>query len=339
MAKKKRRQRQPEHIHPAVLPRSYQPVARTAAEVASPETATAESAAAEPARQPDTRELVGKPIRLSSAPRLFVMSLRLVRANLKTFAKILAVYMVLQLILVRGLNSGVSVNDISDSVNEKFGDSSSLTKAVATFTAYVSSSDTGISQTSSMQPILFVISSLATIWTLRKVLAGKAVSVKQAFYRGPAPIVPFILLLLLMLIQLLPFLIGGTILTKAVLTGVAIGGIEKGILLVIFLLTASWSLYLITASLFGLFIVSLPEESPLHAYRAAKDLVAGRRLQLVRKILFLPIILLISLAVILIPLILVAKILVEPIYDLFNIAAIIIAYIYFFTLYKELLGE
>ena len=63
------------------------------------------------------------------------------------------------------------------------------------------------------------------------------------------------------------------------------------------------SLYMICSSLFALYIVTLPNVTPMKALRSARQLVLHRRFLVLRKILFMPLALLVLGAIIMIPLI------------------------------------
>ncbi len=70
-----------------------------------------------------------------------------------------------------------------------------------------------------------------------------------------------------------------------------------------FFLLALASLYMICSSIFALYIVTLPDMTPMKALRSARELVRYRRFTILRKLLFLPLGLLILAALVMIPLI------------------------------------
>jgi hypothetical protein len=81
----------------------------------------------------------------------------------------------------------------------------------------------------------------------------------------------------------------------------------------------------------------LPNMHPRSALRSAKNLVAFRRWQIVRRLLFLPFFVIIFMGVNLVPLILYAKFLVVPIFFVLSMLAILYCHTYLYSLYKGLL--
>src|SRR6185369_11168426 len=106
--------------------------------------------------------------------------------------------------------------------------------------------------------------------------------------------------------QLVPFAVGGAAYSTVLTAGIAVSAFEKTLWFMLFVLLGLWSFRMVTASIFALYIVTLPDMTPLRAYRSARQLVHGRRLLLWRKLLFLAVALLLLAAIIEIPLILFA---------------------------------
>ena len=200
-------------------------------------------------------------------------------------------------------------------------------------TAGGASSQTG----TAYQTMIVVIVSLAIIWTLRQVLAGKPVTVRDAFYKGMYPLIPFILVLLVIGIQLIPLALGGVIYGMAFNGGAAIGALEKSMWGTMVFLLMLLSVYMICASLFALYIVTLPNTRPMMALRSARELVRYRRWTVLRKLLFLPVALLLVGVVIMIPLIMYVAVVAQLVFLVLSMFALILIHAYVYTLYKELL--
>ena len=184
-----------------------------------------------------------------------------------------------------------------------------------------------------------MITSLAVIWALRQVLAGVRVRVRDAYYLGMYPLIPFILVLLVIAVQLLPLVIGGTIYGIVISNGIAVYTVEKLAFALLFILLALLSLYMLSSSLFALYIVTLPDMTPMKALRSARELVRHRRWTVLRKILCLPIILLIVAAVIMVPIIIVLTPLAQWVFFVLTMFAVAAVHTYMYTLYRELLHE
>jgi hypothetical protein len=104
-------------------------------------------------------------------------------------------------------------------------------------------------------------------------------------------------------------------------------------------LTIIWSLWLVTPSVLALFIVSLPDMAPKKALRSARKLVKFRRFTVLRKLLFLPVLLFVILSVLMLPVIFIVPVLAQWVFFVLSMLVLptVIAYVY--TLYRELLNE
>jgi hypothetical protein len=208
------------------------------------------------------------------------------------------------------------------------------------FVVLVGSAGNGSSQTAgAYQLFLALITSLAVIWSLRQLLANHPLRLRDAYYRGMYPLIPFILVLLIVSLQLLPLLIGSSLYSLVITNGIAVNALEKGLWLVFFLALALWTLYMISASLFALYIVTLPEMTPLKALRSARELVHGRRWTVLRKILYLPLLLLVVAAIIMVPIIIWLTALAQWVFFLLTMFSLIAIHTYMYNLYRELLNE
>ena len=94
---------------------------------------------------------------------------------------------------------------------------------------------------------------------------------------------------------------------------------------------------MICSSLFALYIVTLPNVTPMKALRSARQLVLHRRFLVLRKILFMPLALLVLGAIIMIPLIIFLTFAAEWIFFLLSMFVLTVVHAYMYTLYRELL--
>lgn len=145
---------------------------------------------------------------------------------------------------------------------------------------------------------------LVTVWLLRGLLAGKKPRLRDGLYSAGAPIIPTFLVLLAALVQLFPLAVAATILSSAVSTGFITGGVEAMTLSLGGLLLITLSLYWITSTLIALVVVTLPGMYPTQAIRVAGDLVVGRRLRILFRLLWMVFITALVWLVIMVPVIL-----------------------------------
>jgi hypothetical protein len=187
------------------------------------------------------------------------------------------------------------------------------------------------------QVIIGLVVSLAVIWVLRQVYANHTVRIRDGFYQGMHPFVPFVLVLTIIGLQLVPLAIGTMLYSTITNSGIAVTTAEQLLWLAFFGVLALISLYLISSSLFALYIVSLPNMTPMAAVRSARQLVSHRRWIVMRKIICLPIALLIIAAFILIPLILFATAVAPWVFFILSTLLLVIVHSYMYALYRSLL--
>jgi hypothetical protein len=281
------------------------------------------------------------PVKLPNSWRLLRMTAQTLWRHRWLFVGITLIYGLLNLVLVQGLANNTELTSLKTSLQQAFGGKgSAITSSLGVFVVLVSSAGNSSSNTAgAYQIFLLLIVSLAVIWSLRQVLAGIKVRIRDAYYNGMYPLVPFILVVLVIGLQLIPLILGASIYSTVVNNGIAVYGVEKALWLVLFVSLVLISLWLLSSSLFALYIVTLPSMTPLKALRSARKLVRHRRWTVLRKILVLPIILLVIAAGIMLPIILLVTVLAQWIFFLLTMLAVAAVHAYMYTLYRELLNE
>lgn len=252
----------------------------------------------------------------------------------------MTVYLLLTIVLVKGL--GISSNNVPElkaTLQDAFqGSGGQLTTGFTLFGLLLGTSGSVSSDVAgAYQSILLIIVSLVLIWALRQTMANATVGVKESFYKGLYPLIPFLLVLLVIGLQFIPLLIGNFLYSTVFGYGLAVTSPEKVVWLIIFALLALLTLYMVSSSIFAAYIVTLPDVTPIQALRSARELVRHRRWSIARKILFLPLILVIGAAVIMIPVIMFITPLSEWVFFLLSMAALAIIHSYMYHLYRELL--
>jgi hypothetical protein len=279
----------------------------------------------------------GKPI--ASWWVLFKKSIALFKANKKQLLIFVSIYGILNLLFVRGFGSILSGDGLEDSISAILGEETSVVaNGFADFGLLISGSASGSGEMSQVyQTILVIISLLAIIWLYRQQQAGNSVTMKMAFYRGMYPLVPFLLVLLVIGLQLIPALIGNFLFNAVIQGGLAVGSLEYVLWFLFFGSTLLLTLYMLSSSIIALFIVTLPEMTPMLALRQARELVRFRRFSVIRKSIAVLLIFLVLLIVIVLPVIFVAPVVAEWLFFLLTILAVPFVIGYMFCLYRELL--
>lgn len=135
--------------------------------------------------------------------------------------------------------------------------------------------------------ILALLVWLTTVWLLRAILAGRRPRLRDGIYNAGAPLVSTFLVSLLLTIQLLPVALAAIAYSAAEASGLLAGGVEAMIFWAVAALLTMLSLYWITSTIFALIVVTLPGMYPMKAIRTAGDLVIGRRLRILYRLLWL----------------------------------------------------
>jgi hypothetical protein len=278
---------------------------------------------------------------LPSAWHITILAARIIWNYRNLLIGIVLFYGLANLLLVQGLASNTDVATLKSELSKTLhGNFSDVSSSLTIFIVLIGSSGSGSSATAgAYQVILILIVSLALIWSLRQVLSGTVVSIRDAYYKGVTPLVPVVLVLLVMGLQLIPLAIGASLYSTVIRNGIAVATGEKLILAGIFAVLSVISLYWVTSSVFALYIVTLPGMTPMKALRSARELVRYRRLLVVRKILFLPLILLVMAACIMVPIIGLLTPLSQWVFFVVTMLALAAIHTYMYSLYRELLHE
>lgn len=281
------------------------------------------------------------PVKLPSVYALTKTAAQTVWLHRRLFAGLILIYGLLNLILVQGIAGNSDVSSLKNSLDQAFnGHFGSIASGLSIFTVLVGSAGNASNQTAgAYQVFIALVCSLAIIWALRQVLAGTKLRLRDPFYRGVYPLVPFVLVLLVVGLQLIPLAIGSSLYSLVINNGIAVYFIEKFIWALLYAALALLTLYMLSSSLFALYIVTLPDMTPLKALRSARELVRYRRWTVLRKVLCLPIILFVVAAVIMLPIILWLTPLAQWIFFILTMCSLLALHAYMYTLYRELLNE
>lgn len=152
--------------------------------------------------------------------------------------------------------------------------------------------------------LLGVLIWLTTVWLLRNFIAGNKVKLRDGLYNGGAPIISSLLVLIVFIVQLLPVALAVIAYSAASQTGLLEGGVVTMLFWIVAVLLGVVSLYWVTATFFALIIVTLPGMYPMHALRTAGDMLIGRRVRVLLRIIWMLVPIIVSWAIVMIPFIL-----------------------------------
>ncbi|MDR2524378.1 MAG: hypothetical protein LBC95_02440 [Candidatus Nomurabacteria bacterium] len=226
--------------------------------------------------------------------------------NKKIFTFFILLYSLLSLILVGTLNQGnyVALRDQLNNTGEDLG----ISKWVSLFTNAVSSG-TGEEVTIASQIVaglLILMGWLVVVWILRRRMAGDKIRLRDALYSAGSPIMATFMLLIIIVAQLLPLALA--LLAYASLSGVGVINLDISIenmaAWCALAAVAALTLYWLTTSFIALVIVTNPGVYPFQAISLAGDMVVGRRLKIMLRLLFMLLPMLVMWLVVLLPVIL-----------------------------------
>ena len=151
--------------------------------------------------------------------------------------------------------------------------------------------------------LIFLIVWLVTIYLVRHRLAGHRIRLRDGFYNALTPMISTLIVVLVILTELIPIMIAIVGYSTAVQTDFLSTPFYALVFYAcagaLFLLSA----YLVATSFLALFAVSVPGMYPMKALRSASDLVAGRRIKLLIRLIYLFLVLAFLVAVVMVPLI------------------------------------
>ncbi len=219
--------------------------------------------------------------------------IRTIRQNSRLFTSLVIIYTLLGAIFV-GLSSQESYSQLSQLLDETGGDIftqgwGSIGQAglllFAGLSGGLSLELTDVQQVYSV--LILLLTWLTAVWLLRGIVAGKRPKLRDGIYNAGSPIVATGVVLLVLVIQLLPATIAILLASTAASTGLYENGFMAMIITITAILFVVLSAYWSVATFFAMIIVTLPGMYPWQALRTAGDMVIGRRVRLLLRLLWM----------------------------------------------------
>lgn len=221
----------------------------------------------------------------AEAWRLIVDTTKLIFANRKIYFWLMVIYALVTFFLVGGI-SLTDYNEIKDTSKDYIDGLDAVTSAMAYFGAVLSG---GLSESPSelqqmLSGLVALIFWLTTIWATRMILAGNKIKLRDAFYNGTTPMISTVLVLLIVAIQLIPAALGLFGVTVIVTESWVLSTAEGALFIAGVALLCLLSLFWVVGSIVALVVVALPGMYPMQALVNAKMLVAGKRWDVVTRV-------------------------------------------------------
>lgn len=188
------------------------------------------------------------------------------------------------------------------------------------------------------QATVVTIFSLAFIWLVRKLhLRNSKATVKDSFYQGMRPLIPFLAVVLVMLLQLVPAGVGVLIFAASQSASTAVGSGELLGVTVLAILGIVLTIYLLAGSVFALYISTLPDVTPMVALRSSMKLLRIHRWIVLRKILAFFVVLIILGFVLVLPFIIWLPQYAEVAFFVMSCASFAVMHTFLYKLYRSML--
>ncbi len=236
----------------------------------------------------------------------------IMRRNKKAFLYLTLIYVAMYTLLI-GISSQSGYSELSDGIKHLGSNVSDgeLSKAGQTLVLFGAAATGSLNDPISESQQVFIgflglFTWLTIVWYLRHRLAGAKVKVRDAIYNSGAPFLSTTVLALVLLFQAIPAVIAVIAYATLLGSGIVAGGIESMMFAVAAVLLVVLSLYWMTSTLLAMIIVTIPGTYPMRALSLAGDVVIGRRVSLLVRMLWLIFVLLLVWVFILVPIILLA---------------------------------
>lgn len=248
----------------------------------------------------------------------------------RPLAGVTLTYAVLYFIFVMSFSINNNVQEIISSTAGKLPQAF----VVVTDTLFTSYNGSQSDATTLLQMLLFLTAALALLWTLRRLQNLQSVTIREAYYEGPARIVPVIIVSLLLMLTSIPALFGSSILGFVTQSS---SSLAEFIIAVIFALVMIFiSILLFVTYWPAFYIVTLPNIRPIKALRMAAEVTKKNRLSILRKFVLFGIFAMLFIVILALPIALVLPAIVPYVMYFVLFALFMVMQVYLFVLYRSL---
>ena len=235
--------------------------------------------------------------RVTETPGLLshaMLTFKVIFSHWRTFFSFMLLMLLLYTVIV-GLMSEEIYQDISTQIDESSaelaaGEIGNFAKAglILLSTFATGGLDTGMDESSMMFMItLFLIMWLVTIFLLRHFFAGEQPRLRDGLYNALGPLLTTFVIFAIIFVQATPLILVAITYSAAIATGFLSTPFYALLYFIFVALMVLLSSYLLSSSLMALVAVTVPGMYPIRAMLSASDLVAGRRIRIVLRLLYL----------------------------------------------------
>lgn len=230
--------------------------------------------------------------------------------NWRLFLPLILIIAILNIVLV-GLMSEETYVTFQNSLDEtakeiKAGELGTFARSGLLLISTITTGGLSQGMTESQQfsaVILFLITWLVTIYLIRHRLAGHKLKLRDGLYNALAPFISTLIVLAVIFVEAIPLMIVVITYSAAVATNFLATPFYAFIYFVFAALLILLSVYLISSSLIALIAVSAPGLYPLVAVSTARELLMGRRIKFIIRVIYLFFVLIVVWVFVMLPLI------------------------------------
>lgn len=239
-----------------------------------------------------------------------VDSFKILFKNWRLFLPLILIIAIMNILLV-GLMSEETYVTFQDSLDQtaqdiKAGELGTFARSGLLLISTITTGGLSQGMTESQQLsaiILFLITWLVTIYLVRQILAKNKVKLRDGLYNALAPFISTLIVAAVIFIEAIPAMIVIITYSAAVATDFLSTPFYALVYFIFAALMLLLSIYLISSSLIALIAVSAPGLYPLVAVNTAHDLLAGRRIKFILRVVYLFFVLVVVWVLIMLPLI------------------------------------
>lgn len=214
--------------------------------------------------------------------------------NRKVFLYLVLTYAILTIVMV-GMASQDAYSNLVETLKSTSngildGNFGTIGKASLLLLATINGDiSANLTETQQIYAVLIAIMAwMTTVWLLRNIMAGYTVKLRDGLYNSGAPLLSTFLVSMLLIVQLIPMALAFVGYSAATTTGlIAGGGVEAMLFWIVAGLLVVMSLYFITSTFFAMIIVTIPGMYPYQAIKTAGDIVLGRRLRILYRLIWM----------------------------------------------------
>ncbi len=250
---------------------------------------------------------------------------------------VVAVYAVTYIVTVIGLNFVIpSLSSVgTTSPDTAIQNSGALDKSFSAISKSFSFVN-GDQSSTLVQILLFLVASLAFVWTLRKIKQLKRVKISEAYYNGTAQIVALFLLCLWYLAYLIPIAIGTAIISIASYSSSLV---ESIVIFGLFGMLTWLTLWLYSIYWPAFYIITLPNMRPMKALHSAKKITKANRLNISIQVVGYIMLVVIVGIIVLLPIALILPPVTPYIFLVYVFVLFGYSHTFMFAIYRSLIGE